>query len=276
MAGFTRKALAVIKFTGKDSQDFLQRITSQDFKNWEPFQQKHGAFLNHIGGTIATFLATQIPDGFLLVFQKGSLPRALQQVEKMLFSEDLTYKEVHEYSAMEMTSEAEDDYRVLVDLKDDIDAFAERLKQKSFVEYDEEAWKNLKIKNFQPLDQTDLNESNIILEAGLESFVHRNKGCYPGQEVVERIYTYGNIPRKFVQLISSSPLVMGDIFLENQKVGRVTSVLNEGQTFVANGYMLRAKSSEGTAVEVKNSEQASVKAIVSRVSPDLHKDAAAQ
>jgi folate-binding Fe-S cluster repair protein YgfZ len=36
------------------------------------------------------------------------------------------------------------------------------------------------------------------LEAGAERSVARNKGCYPGQEVIERIFTYGQVNRKLM------------------------------------------------------------------------------
>lgn len=39
-----------------------------------------------------------------------------------------------------------------------------------------------------------------ILEMGLERFIDRNKGCYPGQEVVEKIYTYGKPAKRLVRV----------------------------------------------------------------------------
>ncbi len=37
----------------------------------------------------------------------------------------------------------------------------------------------------------DINESNLLLEIKTPEAYRRQKGCYPGQEVVERILTYG-------------------------------------------------------------------------------------
>lgn len=38
----------------------------------------------------------------------------------------------------------------------------------------------------------------MALEAGLDRALHENKGCYPGQEVIERIRTMGQTPRRLV------------------------------------------------------------------------------
>ncbi len=40
----------------------------------------------------------------------------------------------------------------------------------------------------------------IFLETGFDKAVARNKGCYPGQEVIERIYTYGSVNRKLCRI----------------------------------------------------------------------------
>ncbi len=46
-----------------------------------------------------------------------------------------------------------------------------------------------------PLSKKDLNKNNIILEAGLDEYVSTDKGCYPGQEVVAKVYTYGRLAK---------------------------------------------------------------------------------
>jgi len=42
----------------------------------------------------------------------------------------------------------------------------------------------------------ELNATSIILEGNFEKPIARDKGCYPGQEVIERIFTYGQVSRK--------------------------------------------------------------------------------
>ncbi len=57
----------------------------------------------------------------------------------------------------------------------------------------------------------ELNESRLLSEAPLEGIVSFNKGCYVGQEVVERIASQGRSPRllRRIALVGSSSLAPG-------------------------------------------------------------------
>ena len=46
----------------------------------------------------------------------------------------------------------------------------------------------------------EIGDKDILLEGSAERSVARNKGCYPGQEVIERIFTYGQVNRKILTL----------------------------------------------------------------------------
>ncbi len=285
--GFSRSALAVIEIMGKDAQNFLQRTTSQDFRKMADGAKVTGAFLTGIGGVIGRFWAQKRGETFLLAVHKKSLSKLFQQIEKLHFGEDLKYLVSNEYVAMEvfgaeleaphdLASFLDDETQVVFGAASALENF--RTSLKGYEEWNEVQWQHQKTLRFQPVDQVDLTETNIILEAGLVGFVHRNKGCYPGQEVVERIYTYGNIPRKFVQLETDKEVSGGDIFIDDQKVGRVTSStkrdLPPDSTYVANGYLLRLRAMVGTKVRVVSPEGQTSEAWVRRVSPDLNKDVA--
>lgn len=82
---------------------------------------------------------------------------------------------------------------------------------------------------FQPGD-----EAALPLELGLDDAIARGKGCYPGQEVIERIFTYGAPPRRLVR-IEGAPTAQGPLALRSgapiynvseppTEVGVVTSV----------------------------------------------------
>ena len=54
---------------------------------------------------------------------------------------------------------------------------------------------------FGPLPSED---QFLALELGVEPFLCRNKGCYPGQEVVERILNYGGLRKRLAVLKTES------------------------------------------------------------------------
>lgn len=68
------------------------------------------------------------------------------------------------------------------------------------------------------------NPEGLVLGAG----VHLQKGCYPGQETVARVYTLGRPPRRLTLLhldgtAEALPAVGADVVLDGRVVGRVGS-----------------------------------------------------
>ena len=68
------------------------------------------------------------------------------------------------------------------------------------------------------------NPEGLTLGAG----VHLQKGCYPGQETVARVYTLGRPPRRLTRLhldgtAEALPEVGSDVVLDGRVVGRVGS-----------------------------------------------------
>lgn len=55
----------------------------------------------------------------------------------------------------------------------------------------------------------DVDESRIAVEARLEWAIHFAKGCYVGQEVIERAVSRGRINRRLALLASAEPLPVG-------------------------------------------------------------------
>ena len=76
-----------------------------------------------------------------------------------------------------------------------------------------------------------MDESHIPLECGIESrAVSYNKGCYIGQEVINRIHTIGHVNKELRGLRLSDDLktlpVKGDkLFHDGKEVGYVTSAI---------------------------------------------------
>ena len=56
----------------------------------------------------------------------------------------------------------------------------------------------LRIEAGRPRFGTDMDESNLPDEVGLEPAISRSKGCYVGQEIVARLATYGRVNRRLV------------------------------------------------------------------------------
>lgn len=103
----------------------------------------------------------------------------------------------------------------------------------------------------------DLNEEIVPPEANLEGKAFSlSKGCYPGQEVVARMDTYGSVRRHLVGLVLQEALVPphgAKLFSGDREVGWISSATTSPQlgNVIAFGYPLRDFSKPETPLTVE-------------------------
>src|SRR5919106_336532 len=102
----------------------------------------------------------------------------------------------------------------------------------------------------------DMTADTLLLETGLDHAVSFHKGCYLGQEIVERIHSRGHVNKRLVRLIleTKEPVKRGaKVYHEDHEIGTITSSTfspRKGSAF-ALGYVQRDFSNSGIAVMVK-------------------------
>jgi len=115
----------------------------------------------------------------------------------------------------------------------------------------------LRIEAGLPKAGPDLNEEIVPPEANLEGKAFSlNKGCYPGQEVVARMDTYGNVRRHLVGLVINGSVIpprSAKIFSGDREVGWVSSATYSPQikTPIALAFPLRDFSAPGTKLSIE-------------------------
>ena len=115
----------------------------------------------------------------------------------------------------------------------------------------------LRIEAGLPKAGPDLNEEIVPPEANLEGKAFSlNKGCYPGQEVVARMDTYGNVRRHLVGLTvkgSAPPAKGAKLYSGDREVGWVSSATISPQQngVIALAFPLRDFSTPNTALTVE-------------------------
>ena len=101
----------------------------------------------------------------------------------------------------------------------------------------------------------DFGEKQIPHEAGLEnSHISYTKGCYTGQEIVERVRSRGQVNRVRVSLRfdgGESPLANTPLISEGNEIGYVTRTAFSPALGapIGMGYVRREKSAPGTALQ---------------------------
>lgn len=110
----------------------------------------------------------------------------------------------------------------------------------------------------------DIRERDLPQETSQERSLHFSKGCYVGQEIVERIRSRGAVHRKFsgFEVEGSLPALGSKIQADGKDVGEITSAaslpINGGDRRVAIGYVRREFASgkqvqaSGTQLTVTN------------------------
>jgi glycine cleavage system T protein len=102
----------------------------------------------------------------------------------------------------------------------------------------------------------DMDEENLLLETGLDQAVSFQKGCYLGQEVIERVRSRGHVNRKLagIVLAGKSPADRGDkITSGGKEIGRITSSVFSPRLrhAIALGYAHRDFLQPGTSVFIE-------------------------
>ena len=133
-----------------------------------------------------------------------------------------------------------------------------------------EASEMLRIEAGIPRYGIDITEDNLILETGLTHAVSFNKGCYLGQEVVERIRSRGHVNKNLVGLLihgKKVPVSGSKILSAEKEIGTITSSVYSPalESPIALGYVHRDHHSSGTQVLVRHDTQDLVNATVTEL-----------
>ncbi len=108
-----------------------------------------------------------------------------------------------------------------------------------------------------PLYGVDIRERDLPQETEQTRALNFNKGCYVGQEIVERIRSRGSVHRKFAGFVVEgvSDIAAGDkIMAAEKEAGEITSVAvlraQAGDRTVALGYIRRESAVPGREVTI--------------------------
>jgi folate-binding protein YgfZ len=118
----------------------------------------------------------------------------------------------------------------------------------------------LRIEAGQPRYLVDMNETNVVLESGLDDAVSFTKGCYIGQEIIARIHWRGHVAKRLagLSLDDEGEAIAHDLreaqvkTVDGKEIGRVTSAIRSPRLnrTIALGYLKYDYLAHGTPVRV--------------------------
>jgi folate-binding protein YgfZ len=132
-----------------------------------------------------------------------------------------------------------------------------------------QAFETARIEAAIPRFGADMDETNIPLECGIESrAVTYNKGCYIGQEVINRIHSVGHVNRELRGLrlandLKSLPALGDKLFHAGKEVGHVTSAVKSAalNANIALGYVRREANQIGNELTLQGTGESPVKIV---------------
>ncbi len=132
-----------------------------------------------------------------------------------------------------------------------IGLLAESLRAAGSTEATPEALTQLRILSGIPLYGADIREKELPQETGQDRALHFSKGCYLGQEIVERIHSRGNVHRTFTGFIltGDQPAPGCGLTLEDKSIGELTSIASVGDRILALGYARREALEKGQPLD---------------------------
>lgn len=287
-----------LSLIGPDAQDFLHRITTLNVRQLSVGSGAPGFFLNAQGRIRAGFHLWAYREGeYGLEFAGGETGRwkseLLAAIDQYTFSEKMTLADVQELSsawifceqapatleglAPGKTLALDEEIRVCHHGDRDFGrhwisvwARGPRLDQwidRTFPDAlpaTQEQLEHWRIDAVRPwVDREILPDATIPLEVGLGDGISSNKGCYPGQEVIERIVSVGSPAKRLALIQGKGPGPRpGDKLLniasEPTEVGEVTSCAEINGGFHALALIRKIHARESLPVRIPSGAEATI------------------
>lgn len=297
---------AKFALTGQDRARFLHRIISNDVKSLTPGQGTYATLLTAQGHIVADFQISCAEDSLLLETDADLRDKTVQALGRYIIGDRVQIEALDLFALAvqgpRSRSTIEQSLKVkLPDLAEhghmscqfkghsvvvvrasstgekgyEIWAAAEGVKkiwESALASTDEmlpcgtEALESLRIEAGIPRYGPDFGEDTLPLEAGLLNALSFTKGCYIGQEIVERARSRGHVNWKLVGLVVDAPQppLAGEKFLsEGKEIGEVTSscVSPTLSRTIALGYARREVSEPGTKLKLASGVAVEVAAL---------------
>ncbi len=240
---YFRSARARLTLTGKDVQDFLHRMSTNDLQTLPPGEDRMTVFTSEKGRVVDMVHVTGTGEGATLTASAGNGGALSAWLERFIIMEDVRITDCRE------------EWQCVHLMGPDCPSVVTRLRKESprsspvredmgsipgfllppdtevsqYPEMDKATYETLRVEEGVPAFAREITEEFNPLESGLKKYVSFSKGCYIGQEVIARLDTYRKLQK--VLTIFEFPghtgpkLAPGKLSREGIDAGIVTSTV---------------------------------------------------
>ncbi|MEL6461746.1 MAG: folate-binding protein [Cyanobacteria bacterium J06621_15] len=123
------------------------------------------------------------------------------------------------------------------------------------VEINNNDWEMLRILQGRPQPDKELTDDYNPLEVGLWQTVSFDKGCYIGQETIARLNTYKGVKQNLWGISLNDTADVGTVITaDGDKVGKLTSLTQDGNHYFGLGYIRTKAGGVGLKVKIGETE----------------------
>lgn len=256
-----------VRVSGAEAVQFLNGLITNDVKTLAEGAWMTAAFPNVQGRLIAAARVLHRSDGFLFDTEPATRESVFKTLERFTLAGDFRVADVtnelitlslqgaqsaeiitatlgseaasvergrivaarwreHFVSVIRATHTGEDGFDLFVSAEHAPSLF-EALKAAGARAVGFAALETLRIEAGLPRHGVDMDETNVVLETGLDEAVSYTKGCYVGQEIIARIHWRGHVAKRLAGLVfeddREAALESKVRSLDGKEIGRLTS-----------------------------------------------------
>jgi folate-binding protein YgfZ len=215
---------------GRDRARLLHNLSSNDVKKMVPGEVQYAFLLNPQGRIQADLHLICFPDHFLLDTEPELREKVLQHIRRYIIADQVELEDVTDrltsvavegpgaaalmeaagVTGYELSLTGQPGFRTYTPAGD-VASLIEKLGASGAIPATAEDARTVRIENGKPRYGEDIRDTSLPQETQQMHAVSFNKGCYLGQEIVERIRAQGRVNKKLVriEMEGSEPLAPG-------------------------------------------------------------------
>ena len=248
----------VLKMTGDEAIDFLQRISTNDFKDFTEGKIQKTLLLTDKGRILDTIWVIRRNNHLIMLTSKQMSSEIISFVNNYIIMEDIVVTDVTSQYSIDLHFGYLDNFYHTdyfgfpvsfdVQLSNDVTKSVDLQSTESF-----EQWR---IEHGIPVAKKEILQDYNPLELNLWDWISFTKGCYIGQEVIARIDTYKKIQRQLCLVSSNKQLTEREVLVDDSgaEIGKLTSVINIASGFIGLAIVKMKYAVEQQQVNVKGTK----------------------
>jgi folate-binding protein YgfZ len=221
-----------IRVTGEDRARLLHAMTTNHVQGMKPGETQYTFFLNAQGQIQADAYVLCFEDYLLLDVEPETRQSLYEHLDRFIIADDVTIEDVTDQTFALGLGGAE--LKRIYGPVADKEGALKSLTNTGAVLASAEDAEAFRIMKFRPRYGRDITDRSLPQETQQMQAVHFQKGCYLGQEIVERVRSRGHINRLLMGFTGDSehaPAPGSKVAYGGKEDGEVTSAVAIGGKF---------------------------------------------